>query len=105
MTVLDSQRWWNKKADDISFLDLLLLHNSNPNVEDPEGNSVLNVALSKNIAKSEIRSLLKAGADPLHSGKDGLNAYQQAIEKGNITLYLSHNYTLPCNLVFNRMIR
>lgn len=93
MTVLDSHRCWNKKADDISFLDLLLLHNANPNVEDHEGNSVLNVALSKDTAKSEIRSLLKAGADPLHRGKNGLNAYQQAIERGNMTLFLSHNYT------------
>ncbi|XP_065921776.1 uncharacterized protein [Magallana gigas] len=78
----DSHRWWNMKENDISFLELLLLHNANPNAEDRDGNSVLNVALSKVTAIDYIRSLLKAGADPLHSGKDGLNAYQQAIEKG-----------------------
>lgn len=77
------------KENDISFLELLLLHNANPNVEDRDGNSVLNIALSKVTAIDNIRSLLKAGADPLHSGKDGLNAYQQAIEKGNMTLFLS----------------
>lgn len=87
--VLDSQRWWNHNANDTSFLEFLLLHNANPNVEDHEGNSVLNVAFSKETSINNIRSLLKAGADPLHSGKDGLNAYQQAIEKGNMTLFLS----------------
>lgn len=87
--VLDSQRWWNQNANDTSFLDFLLLHNADPNVEDHEGSSVLNVALSKETSVNDIRSLLKAGGDPLHSGKDGLNAYQQAIEKGNMTLFLS----------------
>lgn len=85
MTVLDSHRWSNDK--NISFLELLLLQNANPNDEDREGNSVLNVALSKDTSINHIRILLKAGADPLHTGKDGLNAYQQAIEKGNIALF------------------
>lgn len=87
--VLDSHRWWNQNANDTSFLEFLLLHNADPNVEDHVSNSVLNVAISKDTSINDIRSLLKAGADPLHSGKDGLNAYQQAIEKGNMTLFLS----------------
>lgn len=85
--MLDLNRWWNEKGNGMSILELLLHHNANPNVENHEGNSVQNVALSKHAAINDIRSLLQAGADPIHSGKDGLNAYQQAIEKGNMALF------------------
>ena len=75
--------YWRKQEDETNLLKLLLLHNANPNVEDLEGNSPLNIALSGKASIQEIQCLLKAGADPLHKGKDNSNAYEQALVKGS----------------------
>ena len=74
--------YWRKQGE-TNLLRSLLLHNANPNVEDLEGNSPLNIALSGKATIQEIKCLLKAGADPLHKGKDNSNAYEQALVKGN----------------------
>lgn len=37
----------------------------------------------------EVQCLIRAGADPHHRGKDGLNAYQQAMSKGTNTVVLT----------------
>lgn len=76
------QLFWNHPSSD-NVLTILLSNNSNPNVENEEGDSPLNIALAEDASVTEVQCLIRAGADPHHRGKDGLNAYQQAISKGN----------------------
>lgn len=63
------------KENDISFFEFLFFYNVNLNVEDCDGNSVLNVVLLKVIVIDYIWSLFKVGVDFFYSGKDGLNVY------------------------------
>lgn len=83
------QFFWNHKSSD-NVLNILLSYNSNPNVENKEGDSPLNIALAEDSSVMEVQCLIRAGADPHHRGKDGLNAYQQAMSKGtnNVHLFL-----------------
>lgn len=81
------QLFWNHPSSD-NVLTILLSNNSNPNVENEEGDSPLNIALAENASVIEVQCLIRAGADPHHRGKDGLNAYQQAISKGNNTVHV-----------------
>lgn len=79
------QLFWNHPSSD-NVLTILLSNNSNPNVENEEGDSPLNIALAEDASVIEVQCLIRAGADPHHRGKDGLNAYQQAMSKGNNTV-------------------
>ena len=84
-----------------SALELLLLHKANPNTEDHERNAPLNCAYSRNADISDIQCLLKAGADPLHKGKDGYNAYEQALQKGIYTDFGCFSIILTSVISFN----
>ncbi|XP_061170072.1 ankyrin-2-like [Saccostrea echinata] len=69
------------------ILDILLPLTRDPNIEDENGDSPLNLACaclaSKN--KDDIRKLLQAGADPLHKGQENIDAFEKCIATGNFT--------------------
>jgi ankyrin repeat protein len=61
-------------------MDTLLSLTADPNVEDENGDTPLNLA--SHIDKDDFRKLLKAGADPLHKGKENVNAYEKYVKSG-----------------------
>lgn len=89
--IMAGQLFWNHPyaSSSDNVLTILLSNNSNPNVENEEGDSPLNIALAEDLGVMEVQCLIRAGADPHHRGKDGLNAYQQAMSKGTNTVVLT----------------
>ncbi|XP_062617929.1 ankyrin-3-like [Saccostrea cucullata] len=69
------------KSKSQKILDILLPLTRDPNIEDENADSPLNLACaclaSKN--KDDIRKLLQAGADPLHKGQGNVDAFEKCI--------------------------
>ncbi|XP_056012073.1 serine/threonine-protein phosphatase 6 regulatory ankyrin repeat subunit B-like isoform X2 [Ostrea edulis] len=68
----------------LTIMDNLLCMIEDPDVEDEYGDTPLN--LVSHIHTDDFRKLLKAGADPLHKGKENVNAYENCIMSEEVEL-------------------
>ncbi|XP_056012069.1 uncharacterized protein LOC125678557 [Ostrea edulis] len=67
-----------------TIMDTLLSMTEDPDVEDEYGDSPLNLA--SHVNADDFRKLLKAGVNPLHKGKENVNAYEKCIMSEEVEL-------------------